>query len=53
MSSVSHRRAASFSRLLQMMVVGQDLHQEVQLQSLRLKGGKWSSHFKYQSKFQD
>lgn len=39
-SSVSHRGAVCFSGLLQVMVVGQDLHQEVQLQSLRLKDSK-------------
>lgn len=39
-SSVSHRGAVCFSGLLQVMVVGQDLHQEVQLQSLRLKESK-------------
>lgn len=37
LSSVSHRGAASFDRLLQVVIVGQDLHQEVQLQSLRLR----------------
>lgn len=35
-SLVSYRRAVSFHRFLQVVVVGQDLHEEVQLQSLRL-----------------
>lgn len=35
-SLVSYRRAVSFHRLLQVVVVGKDLHEEVQLQSLRL-----------------
>lgn len=34
---VSHRRAASLHRLVQMVVVGQYLHEEVELQSLRLQ----------------
>lgn len=35
-SSVSHRCAVSFDRLLQVVIVGQNLHEEVELQSLRL-----------------
>lgn len=35
--SGSHRGAASFSCFLQVMIVGQDLHEEVQLKSLRLQ----------------
>jgi len=33
---VSNRCAASFHRLLQVVVVGENLHEEVELQSLRL-----------------
>lgn len=51
MSSVPHRGATSFPRLLQVMVVGQDLHQEVQLQRLRLKDRKRFNHSKFQSHF--
>lgn len=36
-SSVSHRCAVSFDRLLQVVIVGQNLHEEVELQSLRLR----------------
>lgn len=32
-----HRRNTSLHRLLQMVVVGQNLHEEVELQSLRLQ----------------
>lgn len=39
-SSVSHRGAVSFDRLLQVVIVGQDLHEEVELQSLRLQDKK-------------
>lgn len=38
--SVSHRGAVSFDRLLQVVIVGQDLHEEVELQSLRLQDKK-------------
>lgn len=51
MSSVSHRGATSFSCLLQVMVVGQDLHQEVQLQSLRLKDSERFNDSNFQSNF--
>lgn len=50
-SSVSHRGATSFSCLLQVMVVGQDLHQEVQLQSLRLKDSEWFNDSTFQPNF--
>lgn len=39
-SSVSHRGAVTLGRLLQVVIVGQDLHEEVQLQSLRLQDEK-------------
>lgn len=35
--SVPHRRAVSLRRLLQVVIVGQNLHEEVELQSLRLQ----------------
>lgn len=37
---VSHRCAVSFHRLLQVVIVGQNLHEEVKLQSLRLQDKK-------------
>lgn len=36
-SLVSDRCAVSFDRLLQVVIVGQNLHEEVELQSLRLQ----------------
>lgn len=50
-SSVPHRGATSFPRLLQVMVVGQDLHQEVKLQRLRLKDSQRFNHSKFPSNF--
>lgn len=38
--SVPHRRAVSFDCLLQVVIVGQNLHEEVQLQSLSLQDKK-------------
>lgn len=49
MSSVSHRGATSFSCPLQVVVVGQDLHQEVQLQGFRLKDSEWFNNSTFQS----
>lgn len=51
MSSGPHRGATAPPRLLQVMVVGQDLHQEVQLQRLRLKDSEWFSNYTFQWNF--